>query len=603
MRFCTNRNGIRARVLGLLLGIMPLAGIGQVFVVDTVQYNGDPGKYINLVFMGDGFRQEELDNYLTNTRSLTNYIFNSSPFREYRNYFNVFAIRIPSEQSGANHPANAADEGSPPSQPPLSVTNYFSSTFDAFGIHRLLVSQNNAGANAVLINNFPLFDQPLMLVNSSFYGGSGGFLATSSLNVSAYEILVHEMGHSFAGLADEYYAGDIYSMEKPNMSQQNNPSFVKWKNWLGTGGVGIYPFCCGGNSAQWYKPSQNCKMQFLGREFCPVCKEAIVERIHQLFGTPIQGLSPSNQTNIIFCDSSQIFQLNLKKPSPNTLRVRWLLNGVRLGGNLESIGIGAGQLSGNVNQLVAEVTDTTLLSRADNHAQLHTYSVTWNLTRSIPATPEINPTGPAGFCPGGSVTLVSGTAYRYQWNTGDTTAAITVNTPGNYTVTHFNDSGCIATSAPVTVFAAPKPELGNDKNMLAICNDQTVNISTLYNTTGLTARWSVRDSTAAPIGIHELVVTNETGCSDTAYVTIAQRKTRWLGTEDNNWHNPRNWSGGKVPDEKTHVIIEGIALNVCAIFETDARAASVQLKNGGDYRLDNERELFITGGCSEPPPP
>ena len=574
----------------------------QIFAVDTIQYLGNPGKFINLVFMGDGYRDGELDDYLTNTRNLTGYIFNNSPFREYRNYFNVFAIRVPSAESGANHPANAGDEGSSAGQPPLSVSNYFNSTFDTYGIHRLLVPQNNSGANAVLINNFPLFDQPLILVNTSFYGGSGGFLATTSLNVSAYEILVHEMGHSFAGLADEYFAGDIYSSEKPNMTQETNPAAVKWKNWMGTGGVGIYGYCCGGNSAQWFKPSQNCKMQYLGRDFCPVCRETIVEKIHQLFGSPILGQLPSGAADVVFCQGSKTFRLNLAKPSPNTLRVKWLLNGQVTGGNADTVSIGINQLVSASNRLVAEVTDTTLLSRSDSHPGLHTYSVSWTLNRIVPSTPSIVPPGPIALCPGDSVTLISGTAFRYLWSNGDTASTITTSSPGNYTVTQFNDSGCSATSPPVSITAAEKPSLGNDKSLLAICNNQTYDISNIYNTEGLTVRWSTGDSTAAPIGIHRLIATNAAGCSDTAQVTIFQKVIQWLGSEDNNWHNPNNWSGGKVPDEKTHVIIDGIMPNPCVIFETTARAASVQLKNGGDYRIDNERDLQITGRCDQPPP-
>src|SRR6202007_142934 len=75
----------------------------QSFTVDTIEYRGDPAKFINLVFMGDGFRRSEMVTYINNVRSLTDYFFTISPFAEYKNYFNVFAIRVSSLQSGANH--------------------------------------------------------------------------------------------------------------------------------------------------------------------------------------------------------------------------------------------------------------------------------------------------------------------------------------------------------------------------------------------------------------------------------------------------------------------------------------------------------------------
>ncbi|HOZ88231.1 MAG TPA: M64 family metallopeptidase, partial [Bacteroidia bacterium] len=176
----------------------------QTFTVDTILYNGNSNNYIDLVFMGDGFQAGQLSSYINSVQNLSNYLFTISPFSEYKNYFNVFAIRVPSLNSGTNHPAIALDV-TEPVFPAASVNTYFNSTFDYGSIHRLLVAQDYTAINNVLINNMPLVDQPLMLVNSTYYGGSGGALAASSLNSSSYEILVHEIGHSFAFLKDEYF--------------------------------------------------------------------------------------------------------------------------------------------------------------------------------------------------------------------------------------------------------------------------------------------------------------------------------------------------------------------------------------------------------------
>jgi hypothetical protein len=203
--------------------------------------------------------------------------------------------------------------------------NRFNGTFDAGNIHRLLVAGNSSAINSVIFQNFPLYDQVLILINTPHYGGSGGSRAVSSLHTSAPEIMLHEMGHSFGGLADEYYAGDQYANERPNMTQETNPVQVKWKNWMDDQGIGIYQHCCGGNSAEWYRPHEGCKMRALGTNypFCAVCKETMIERIHFLFGSPVVSRVPA-QNSVSMCGAPIGFTLNTAKPNPNTISTTWI---------------------------------------------------------------------------------------------------------------------------------------------------------------------------------------------------------------------------------------------------------------------------------------
>jgi len=127
----------------------------QQYKVDTIVYNGSPDKFINLVFLGDGFRAAELPVYLENARKLSNYLFSISPFSEYSHFFNVFAISVPSPESGANHPGTATDESSSGNQPVASVNTTFNSTFDYASIHRLLVPQNYSAVFNAVASNAP----------------------------------------------------------------------------------------------------------------------------------------------------------------------------------------------------------------------------------------------------------------------------------------------------------------------------------------------------------------------------------------------------------------------------------------------------------------
>lgn len=454
------RRFLRCAPLGCLLALLsPCLSSAQTFQVDTILYNGNPSKFINLVFMSDGFQASELPSFRSNVENFTGFLFQIQPFKEYANYFNVFTINVPSAESGASHPGTATDV-TEPAFPVANINNYFGSRFDVSGIHRLLVPSDFSAMNNVLASNFPMFDQKLLLVNSPYYGGSGGSTATASLNGSSFEIMVHEMGHSFAGLADEYYAGDGFASERLNMTKETNPALVKWKNWLNYDGVGIYQHCCGGNSDQWYRPHQGCKMRFLGASFpfCPVCKEAIFEKIHQVFGTPVLSYQPASNT-VISCGDPIIFKLNTVKPDPNTLKVTWKLNGALLASHADSLQINAAQALAGTNTLVATIQDTTAFTRSELHFQSHSHNISWTFQFDPADTPTVQADGPLVFCAGDSVTLSASPAASYVWSNGASTQSIIVNATGNYMVTVTAANGCSAVSTATTVSVHPLPPL------------------------------------------------------------------------------------------------------------------------------------------------
>ncbi|HNR07333.1 MAG TPA: M64 family metallopeptidase [Saprospiraceae bacterium] len=364
---------------GLLFLIFAPALQAQTFPKDSIRWNGDLKKFINLVFLGDGYQAGDLNKYQEHVGNTADYLFKFSPFKEYADYFNVYAIKVPSAQSGADHPRTAVD-CVPAAEHPLLVTeNYFNSTFDYSSIHRLLVPTNPGAVINVIIDNLPLYDQPLMLVNSTFYGGSGGSTAaTASINTSSFEIMVHEIGHSFAGLADEYWVNEFSAGERANMSREKDPAKVRWKNWIGFNGVGVYPHGASGGQENWFRPHESCEMRFLNSEFCPVCKEAIVLRIMQHFGTPVLSRFPADPSVTLMADSIP-FKVDLQKPNPNTLRTKWILNGQLIFMNRDSILLRPNQLLPGNNTLTFEVLDTTPLIRADNHPTLNTHVLNWNI--------------------------------------------------------------------------------------------------------------------------------------------------------------------------------------------------------------------------------
>jgi len=341
-------------------------------VLDTILWNGDVNKRINLVFLGDGYQSNELDDYHNDVITQTQALFATPPFDSYRSYFNVFSISIPSEDSGASHPGNASDEAFQ-DHPVGSYQTTYECTFDYFGVHRLLSHTNN-NAFYHLLQYFPQYDQAVMISNTPYYGGSGGYIPVGSLHENSTEIIIHELAHSFANLADEYWTESQYVGEYPNMTSESDVTLVRWKDWVGETGVGVYEHCCGGEG--WYRPHEICKMRFLNAPFCAVCMEAIANKILDLIN-PIQTFSPP-YGNITFSDV-ETFKLDLLCPAPNTLKVDWKLNGELIAQNVDSVVLGPNYLNKGLNVLVAEVLDTTYMIRSDDHLSEHLDVVAWNI--------------------------------------------------------------------------------------------------------------------------------------------------------------------------------------------------------------------------------
>ena len=337
--------------------------------VDTLWKGGPMNNRINLVFMGDGYTTSQIPLFLSDAATTYTYLLNTSPFNNYKNYFNVYAIKCESPQTGVSHPATATDVTEPAS-PIMNVTNYFNTRFDNYN---------------VLGNHFPNYSQVVILGNSPEYGGAGGAYAVSSTHTSSKEIVAHEMGHSFAGLADEYWAGG--GSEKPNMTANSNTATATWSQWIGTNSIGLYPYGTAAPDNGWFRPHQNCKMRYLNQPFCSVCKEAIIEKIHSLVN-PIESYSPY-AGNFSMTTASQWFKTKLVLPNPNTLKTTWSLNSVQIASNIDSLLITSASMPVGTHSLLFTLMDTTTLSRDLAHPFSHSYSILWNINNLYAGIKEI----------------------------------------------------------------------------------------------------------------------------------------------------------------------------------------------------------------------
>ncbi|WP_415329179.1 M64 family metallopeptidase [Chryseobacterium sp. MMS23-Vi53] len=360
---------MKKTLLSLFIGSFCFA---QVFETVPVLQNGSNDKRINIAVLGDGFTSAQLPNFVTSAQNTINYLFTKSPYTEYKNYFNAYAIKVISPETGVKHPGTATDV-TEPVIPVSNPNNYFNSTFDN-GVHRCLYG-NTTKVTQVLAANLPDFDIAYILGNSTEYGGCGGTYAFASLNSSSNEIVVHELGHSFGKLADEYWFSG--TGESANKTQNSNPATIKWKNWVGLNGVGVYAHA---ESPSWYRPHQSCEMRYLNQQFCSVCKEAIIEKIHALV-SPVDSYMPAN-TSTVNANSNVTFTVTEILPIPNTLVNSWTLNGTPLASTSNTVTITPSQLNNGNNTLLFSVNDNNPLLKIDNHSTVHFTNVTWTLNKT-----------------------------------------------------------------------------------------------------------------------------------------------------------------------------------------------------------------------------
>ena len=251
-----------------------------------VHNSGDPAKCVDIVILPEGYSKEEIGLFIDDCKKFAEGLFEFSPYNKNRNKFNIRGILAPSLNSGNDIPANNVWKNT------ILNTSFY--TFDS---ERYCMTTDNKSVRD-LAANAP-YDQIYILVNTKKYGGGAiynYYNVSVNSNSQAAKIFIHELGHGFAGLADEYYTSstsynDFYNLEvephEPNITTLVDfgskwedmvkkrtpiptPETEKYKNKVGV-------FEGGGYVAKGvYRPMEDCLMNsFDGNKFCPVCERAI----------------------------------------------------------------------------------------------------------------------------------------------------------------------------------------------------------------------------------------------------------------------------------------------------------------------------------------
>lgn len=232
----------------------------------------DEDAFVLLMF-GDGFTAAEQDKFYEESKKVAEYIMDTSPWDEFKDVIKIYAKGVISNESGAR-----ADNAKNQEEADADTRDtYFGTSFWSGGMQRLVTvgADGRQKVKDLTAKFLPTADFEVIVVNSETYGGSGGQICLASLNTESLEMMLHELGHTVADLADEYFAGASYAHEYANMTAESDPEKVKWSRFIGKNGIGVYEYDNGGDG--WYRPHENCKMRFLGKqyEFCEVCKEEL----------------------------------------------------------------------------------------------------------------------------------------------------------------------------------------------------------------------------------------------------------------------------------------------------------------------------------------
>lgn len=334
--------------------------------VTKIKDAGPDSKRINFVVLGDGYTSTELGDFATDANNVITDFFNEPPFTNYTNFFNVYTIDVISQESGADHPSDDRLD-----QPRLDVNTALDASFHwnpAF--HRLLYCNSSKVAQQIA-THYPNSDQELVVINSPFYGGGGGGFSVFSTAPAASDLALHETGHSFMDLADEYSGGG----EAPNRTSNTNAGNVKWQDWIGSGGVGEFQI----GSTSSLKPVNGlCKMEFLNRGFCPVCSEQTIESIYQSI-SPLETTSPAT-TDVDFNGTVLDFNITTIKPIPNTLDYEWELDGIQIAAGVESVAITPAQMTEPSHTLLVRVSDNTALSKKNTN---YVFTYEWTISNVV----------------------------------------------------------------------------------------------------------------------------------------------------------------------------------------------------------------------------
>lgn len=252
-------------------------GNNHITPYEVVQQPNDTTRCIDIAFIAEGYKASEMPVFMDDVHAACDAIFQHEPFKSCKDRFRIVAVKSISKDSGTSIPHKG-----------IWKHTVLNSHFDTFYSDRYLTTLHLSDMHNLLAG-IP-YEHIIVLVNTDNYGG-GGIFNSYNLSMAHHEkfrpVIVHEFGHSFAGLADEYayenedipmYPHDVEPWEKNITTRVNFAS--KWQDMIGRdSSIGLFEGA-GYSTRGIYRPCADCRMRTNEEpEFCPVCQQAIINLI------------------------------------------------------------------------------------------------------------------------------------------------------------------------------------------------------------------------------------------------------------------------------------------------------------------------------------
>jgi len=259
-----------------------------------LEINGAAEDKVDILFLAEGYTAEEMDKFIEDATRSAGYIFSEEPFKSKRQHFNIRAVKSISRDSGTDIPGQG-----------IWKNTAMNSSFYTFGLERYMTTMDYKTVCDVAA--CAPYDQIYILVNTEKYGGGGiynHYSISAADNFQSRAVVIHEFGHAFGGLGDEYFTSAVaYNDFFPLDVEPWNPNLTtlvdfdsKWKHQLDEGVpvptpaeeaysevTGVYEG--GGYVASGvYRPMIDCRMHTNEANFCPVCSSALKKMIARVTG-------------------------------------------------------------------------------------------------------------------------------------------------------------------------------------------------------------------------------------------------------------------------------------------------------------------------------
>lgn len=258
----------------ILIARKPVSSVPASYIYK----GGDPTGCIDVAIIAEGYTESEMGLFYSDAHAAVDAILSHEPFASLRHRFNFLAVAAPSKDSGVSIPRESLWKDTP-----------LHSHFDTFHSDRYLTTSHVTDMHD-LLSGLP-YEHVIILANTDTYGGGGiynSYTLTTAHHALFRPVVVHEFGHSFGALADEYAYGDPMNSDGQEATEpweQNITTKVdfesKWKDMMdaGVSGVGLYEGAAYKTEGVW-RPAEDCRMNTnTAPAFCPVCQRALKRMI------------------------------------------------------------------------------------------------------------------------------------------------------------------------------------------------------------------------------------------------------------------------------------------------------------------------------------